>query len=115
MPGWLRSESVAGFGRNRWLASSESAGGCRYEPGARRWRAENIVFGGRNILERRESVLDDSPMPAPLDPASLPDNVIALRTLLLHREGEHAAELAAAHDGLKEQVLRNEQLKLRLA
>jgi transposase len=54
-------------------------------------------------------------MPTPLDPAALPDNVIALRTLLLHREDEHAAELAAAHNGLKEQVLRNEQLKLRLA
>jgi transposase len=66
-------------------------------------------------LERRESVSDDSSMPAPLDPAALPDNVIALRTLLLHREDEHAAELAAAHNGLKEQVLRNEQLKLRLA
>ena len=66
-------------------------------------------------MERRESVLDDSPMPAPLDPATLPDNVIALRTLLLHREDEHAAELAAARNGLKEQVLRNEQLKLRLA
>jgi len=25
MPGWLQSEQVAGFGRNRWLASSESA------------------------------------------------------------------------------------------
>jgi transposase len=66
-------------------------------------------------LEQRESVLDDSDMPTPLDPATLPDNVIALRTLLLHREDEHAAELAAARDGLKEQVLRNEQLKLRLA
>jgi Transposase C of IS166 homeodomain/zinc-finger binding domain of transposase IS66 len=54
-------------------------------------------------------------MPTPLDPATLPDNVLALRTLLLHREDEHAAELAAAHNGLKEQVLRNEQLKLRLA
>jgi transposase len=54
-------------------------------------------------------------MPTPLDPATLPDNVIALRTLLLHREDAHAAELAAAHNGLKEQVLRNEQLKLRLA
>jgi transposase len=98
--------------RSRWKAS---IGGCRYEPGAPRWRAENIVFRTRNILERRESVLDDSSMPAPLDPATLPDNVIALRTLLLHREDEHAAELAAARDGLKEQVLRNEQLKLRLA
>ena len=66
-------------------------------------------------MERREAVLDDSFMPPPLDPATLPDNVIALRTLLLHREDEHAAELAAAHNGLKEQVLRNEQLKLRLA
>jgi transposase len=42
--------------------------------------------------------------------------------LLLQREAEHtaeheqqAAELQAAHNGLKEQVLRNEQLKLRLA
>lgn len=54
-------------------------------------------------------------MPTPLDPATLPDNVVALRTLLLRREDEHAAELAAARDGLKEQVLCNEQLKLRLA
>jgi transposase len=61
-------------------------------------------------------------MPTPLDPAELPKNVIALRRLLLHREGEHvaelerhAAELTAARNGLREQVLRNEQLKLRLA
>ena len=54
-------------------------------------------------------------MPAPLDRATLPDTVIALRALLLHREDEHAAELTAARNGLKEQVLRNEQLKLRLA
>lgn len=25
MPGWLRSEQVAGFNRNRWLQSSECA------------------------------------------------------------------------------------------
>ena len=25
MPGWLQSEQVAGFGRNRWLVSSECA------------------------------------------------------------------------------------------
>jgi hypothetical protein len=37
--------------------------------------------------------MDDSLMPMPLDPAALPNNVIALRTLLLHREDEHAAEL----------------------
>jgi transposase len=61
-------------------------------------------------------------MPTPLDPAALPKNVIALRTLLLHREDEHAAvlqqhvaDLTAARNGLQEQVLRNEQLKLRLA
>jgi transposase len=61
-------------------------------------------------------------MPTPLDPATLPRNVVALRGLLLQREDEHAAvleknnaELQAARDGLKEQVLRNEQLKLRLA
>jgi Transposase C of IS166 homeodomain len=65
---------------------------------------------------------DDFRMLTPLDPAALPKNVIALRTLLLHREGEHAAELqqhvadlTAARNGLREQVLRNEQLKLRLA
>jgi transposase len=73
-------------------------------------------------------MMEDSPMPTPhrsasrLDPSTLPNNVIALRTLLLHREGEHiaelerhAAELEAARNGLQEQVLRNEQLKLRLA
>lgn len=54
-------------------------------------------------------------MPAPLDPATLPHDVPALRSLLLQREAEHAADLAAAQTGLKEQVLRNEQLKLRLA
>jgi transposase len=54
-------------------------------------------------------------MPAPLDPATLPNNVIALRALLLLREDEHTAELQAARNGLMEQVLRNEQLKLRLA
>ncbi len=66
--------------------------------------------------------MDDSLMPTPLDPAVLPNNVIALRRLLLHREDEHAAELErhvadliAARNGLQEQVLRNELLKLRLA
>ncbi len=61
-------------------------------------------------------------MPTPLDRAALPDNVIALRRLLLDREDEHvaelerhAAELTAARNGLQEQVLRNAQLKLRLA
>ncbi|MGH7141147.1 MAG: IS66 family transposase zinc-finger binding domain-containing protein, partial [Minisyncoccia bacterium] len=61
-------------------------------------------------------------MPTVLDPATLPEDVIALRILLLRREAEHraereqqAAELTAAREGLKEQVLRNERLKLRLA
>ena len=54
-------------------------------------------------------------MPAPLDPATLPLDIAALRDLLLQRETEHAAELQAARAGLQEQVLRNEQLKLRLA
>jgi hypothetical protein len=73
-------------------------------------------------LVRRESVSDDSDMPTPLDPATLPRKAIALRSLLLQREADHAAvleqqavELRAARDGLKEQALRNEQLKLRLA
>ena len=54
-------------------------------------------------------------MPTPLDPAVLPDNIVALRALLLQREGLHAAELATAHAGLRDQVLRNEVLKARLA
>jgi transposase len=61
-------------------------------------------------------------MPTPLDPATLPRKALALRSLLLQREADHAAvleqqaaELTAARNGLKEQVLRNEQLKLRLA
>jgi hypothetical protein len=61
-------------------------------------------------------------MPALLDPTTLPRNIVALRNLLLRREAEHAAEreqqaseLDAAREGLKAQVLRNEQLKLRLA
>jgi transposase len=73
-------------------------------------------------LARRESTLEASLMPTPLDPATLPRKVIALRGLLLQREAEHAAaleqqagELQAARNGLQEQVLRNEQLKLRLA
>jgi transposase len=80
------------------------------------------VFDVGKYLERRESLLDDSSMPTPLDPATLPRNVTALRSLLLRREADHmtaleqqAAELTAARNGLKEQVLRNEQLKLRLA
>jgi transposase len=66
-------------------------------------------------LARRESVLEDSAMPAPLAPAAIPLDIAALRALLLQRETEHAAELQAARAGLREQVLRNEQLKLRLA
>jgi transposase len=54
-------------------------------------------------------------MPPPVDPASLPDTVVALRALLLDREAAHATELSAARAGLQDQVLRNEQLKLRLA
>ena len=57
-------------------------------------------------------------MPEPLNPADLPDSVAALRSLVLDREAvlqQQAADLEAARAGLKEQVLRNEQLKLRLA
>jgi len=73
--------------------------------------------------------LDDSRMLMPLDPATLPRNVIALRGLLLQREAEHAAvleqqaaeleqqagELQAARNGVQDLTLRHEQLKLRLA
>jgi len=54
-------------------------------------------------------------MPSPLDSLTLPNNVTALRTLLLSREQEHAAEHEAAWNGLKEQALQIEQLKARLA
>ena len=75
-------------------------------------------------------------MPTPLNPETLPRKIVPLRSLLLQRETEHAAEqqrqaaeleqraaeierqaaeLIAARNGLQEQVLRNEQLKLRLA
>jgi len=69
----------------------------------------------RNDLAKRESIVEDSRMPSPLDSLTLPNNVTALRTLLLNREQEHAAELEAERAGLKEQVLQNEQLKARLA
>ena len=68
-------------------------------------------------------------MSKPLNVATLPRKAVALRDLLLQREAEHsaelqrqaaelerhAAELQAARNGLQEQVLRNEQLKARLA
>ena len=68
-------------------------------------------------------------MPTPLDLATLPRNVTALRSLLLRREAEHAAtleqrtaeqerqaaELQAARNGLQELTLLHEKLKLRLA
>jgi transposase len=66
-------------------------------------------------LAHRESMREDSRMPSPLDSLSLPTNVTALRTLLLTREEEHAAELQAARNGLKDQALQIEQLKSRLA
>ena len=44
---------------------------------------------------RRESILEDSNMLMPLDPATLPRKVTALRSLLLQREAEHTAERAA--------------------
>jgi hypothetical protein len=98
--------------------------------------AGEIWLTPKKFLRRRESVLEDSHMPTPLDPATLPRKIIPLRSLLLQRETEHAAEqqrqaaeleqraaeverqaaeLIAARNGLQEQVLRNEQLKLRLA
>ncbi len=58
---------------------------------------------------------DDSLMPSPLDQRQLPKNTTALRTLLLAREEEHAAELEAARNGLKDKALEVEQLKARLA
>ena len=54
-------------------------------------------------------------MPTPLDPSMLPTNVMGLRAFFLDREDAYAAELTATRNGLKEQVLRNELLKARLA
>src|SRR4051794_10543946 len=76
---------------------------------------KKVVTMVRFGLAKQESVVEDSRMLSPLDPAALPKNVTALRTLLLSREQQHAAELEAAREGLKEQVLQNEQLKARLA
>ena len=66
-------------------------------------------------LARCESASQDSRMPLPLDSLSLPKNATALRALLRAREQEHAAELEAARNGLKDQALQIEQLKARLA
>ena len=76
---------------------------------------KKIVAVVRFGLAKRELVVEDLRMLSPLDPAALPKSVTALRTLLLSREQEHAAELQAAREGLKEQVLQNEQLRARLA
>ena len=58
---------------------------------------------------------EDSPMPSPLDSRELQQNTAALRTLPLAREAEHAAELEAARNGLKDKTLEVEKLKARLA
>jgi hypothetical protein len=45
-------------------------------------------------LERRGSLVDDSSMTTPLDPATLPRSATALRSVLLQREVDYAAALA---------------------
>ena len=52
---------------------------------------KKIVTVVRFDLAKRESVVEDSHMLSPLDPAALPKNATALRALLLAREQEHAA------------------------
>ena len=54
-------------------------------------------------------------MPLPLDSRELPKNTAALRTLLLAREAEHAAEHEAARNGLKDKTLEVVHLKSQLA
>ena len=76
---------------------------------------KKIVTPARLGLADRCSMNEDSPMPSPLDSRQLPKNTAALRTLLLAREEEHAAELEAARNGLKDKALEVEQLKARLA
>jgi transposase len=75
---------------------------------------KKILLIARLGLAHRESMREDPRMPSPLDSLSLPNNVTALRTLFLAREEEHAAELEAARNGLKNQALQIEQLKARL-
>jgi transposase len=76
---------------------------------------KKLCRGHEKNLARCESISEDSRMPSPLDSLSLPKNATALRTLFLAREEEHAAEHAAARNGLKDQALQIEQLKARMA
>ena len=76
---------------------------------------KKIAGSVRSGLADRQAISEDSPMPSPLDSRQLPKNTAALRTLLLAREAEHAAELDAARNGLKTQALELEHLKARLA
>ena len=75
-----------------------------------------------NRLARRESMTEDSAHADAARCRRSAEERDRVAQLLLHREDAHAtelqqhvAELIAARNGLKEQVLRNEQLKLRLA
>jgi transposase len=76
---------------------------------------KKIVTPARLDLVRCQSIREDSRMPPPLDSLTLPKSRTALRALLLAREEEHAAELRAAREGLKDQALQIEQLRARLA
>jgi transposase len=92
-------------------------------------RLKNPLLTARKSLIRRESIREDSAMPAPLELTALPRSAAALRRLLMQRELQHAAEheqqttmiqqqaaeLQAACNGLRELTLLHEKLKLRLA
>jgi hypothetical protein len=60
MPGWLQSEQVAGFGRNRWLASSESAGGRASTRARVHGISENHRFIGLDPVHQGLVALDES-------------------------------------------------------
>ncbi len=76
---------------------------------------KKIVTPARSGLADRASMGEDSAMPSLLDSRQLPKNAAASRALLPTREEEHAAELEAARNGLKDKALEVEQLKTRLA
>jgi transposase len=73
---------------------------------ARTWRPglagrRKHVPAAKKDFARREPVLEDSVMPAPLDPTAIPLDITALRDLLQQREAGHTAGLQGARAGLQ--------------
>lgn len=100
-----RTDLCGGTGATRF----PTAIGCRRVPGNLRWRAENWPVRCIFRLKRREFAGQALVMPD--DVSDLPDDLAALRAMVL----KHRAELAAARSGLIEQQYEIEALKARLA